>query len=134
MLSLGRIESAVDHPLRTLVAGQRGSDCVARTDNGVADVHLLDILDVADQITNLPGHEFLAGPALRHKLANLQHLMRGACFEKAHLLPAFDRAVYQANIRDGPAVAVVVAVKDHGAKHTIRIAGGGRHTLDDRRQ
>ena len=131
VVPFGGRESAVDHPQRSFVARQRRRQRVARTDDRVADVHLLDIFNVADQIPHLTGDQFVAGPPLGDKLAQFQNLVSRAGLQEADFLAAFDRAIDQPDIGDGPAVAIVVAVKNHGAEDSLWIASGRRHSLDD---
>ena len=134
VLPFARIEAAVNHPLRRLVARHGCSGMVTRDRHGVADVHLLDVLDVAHQVAHLARRERLAGPPLRDELAEFEHLVGCARLQEADFLPLGDRAVDEPHVGDRAAVAVVVAVKDQRPQGRVGIALGGWNPLDDRGQ
>ena len=75
IFSVRRVESAVDHPFRCLISGQRLSGCITRNANRVANMNVSKLLDIADQISNLPGLKFFSRLPLRHKVAQFQHFM-----------------------------------------------------------
>ena len=75
IFSVRRVESAVDHPFRCLISGQRLSGCITRNANRVANMNVSKLLDIADQISNLPGLKFFSRLPLWHKVAQFQHFM-----------------------------------------------------------
>ena len=78
VLAVGRIQAAEDHPLRLLVAGQRGGRFAVGDGDRVADVDVAQRLDVADDVADLAGRELFAADAPRRELAQLDHFVRRA--------------------------------------------------------
>ena len=87
------IEIAIDHLLRRLVAGQRfvgGSD---RVGDGVADAHVVQVLDRGDDETDLAGADFLDLLRPRHELAQIGDLIQLVGSHEADLLALLQFAV-----------------------------------------
>src|SRR5260221_9728893 len=69
VLPIRRIETAINHALRWPIAGQGFGRLVAGGRHRVANVNVADRLDIADQITDLPGLKLAARASLRNELA-----------------------------------------------------------------
>ena len=98
-------------------------------------MNIFQFFDVADQIADLAGDEFLDGFAFRHELAQFEHLVGGFGFEKANFLSLLDRALHQPHVGDRAAVVVVVGIEQHRLQRARwdRPVGGGMR-CDDRFQ
>ena len=130
ILAVRRIEPAEHHPLRLLVTGQCGSRLAVGDAHRIADVNVSQRLDVANDVADLAGREFLAPHATRRELAQLDHLVRGAGLQKLDLLPLADCAVHHPDVGHRAAILVVHRVEHHRLQRSVGIAGGRRHALD----
>ncbi len=132
VLPIRRIETAINHALRWPIAGQGFGRLVAGGRHRVANVNVADRLDIADQITDLPGLKLAARASLRNELAAFEQLERAARLEEPDLLSLFERAVHYPHVRDRPAVFVVMRVEHHGLQRRLGVARRRRNSLDDR--
>src|SRR5205085_4058306 len=117
-----RIESAVHHPLRHAVTRQRLGRAFTRHGYRIADVHLSQRLDIADEIAHLAGAQLFASAPLRHELPELEHFVIDAGLKEANSLPFAHYAAHNAHISDRSAIFVIVRIEYHRLQWRVRIA------------
>ena len=134
VLAVGRIEPAVDHPLGRLVSGEGRSLFAVGNGDGIANVNLVDRLDVADQIADLSGMQALAGDLLGAELAQFLDFVVLSGLKITNLLALADAAFDHSHVGHRSAELVVVRIEDHRLGRLCLVAGGWRNPLDDCRQ
>ncbi len=97
-------------------------------------MHLANVFNVANQITDLAGLERVAGFALRHELADFQYFKGEAGLEETNLLSARDFAVHQPDVGNRTAKNVVMRIEYHRLQHGFGVARRTGDALDDRMQ
>jgi hypothetical protein len=134
VLSIRRVKPAEHHPLRFFVTFERLSRVIAGNGDRIADLHVAERLDIADEVTHLPGAELIGRLPLRSEMAQFDHFMRGSLLNKLDLLAPFHRAVHDPHVGDGAAKLVVVGVEDHRLQRGAGIAARRGDALDYRLQ
>ena len=131
VLTVGRIEAAVDHALRRLITGQGWSFVVGREHHRVADVHVGDRLDVADDVAYLSGRKCVTRFLFGAKPSEFQHFVDSVGAAVADLVASRQAPLSQADIRDGASVGIVMRVEDHRLQGSVRVAFGSGNALQD---
>ena len=131
VLTVRRIEPAEDHPFRFFVAGQDFRRVVADDADRVADMHMAQRFDVADEVAHLACGQLVGRFAKRREVPQFDHVVRGALLQELDLLAFFDGAIHHANVGDRAAKLIVVRVEDHRLQCRLRIAFGRRYAIDD---
>ena len=127
-----RVDAAVDHGLRLLVAGQGLVAGPVGGGDGIADPGIADLLDGSRHITDLAGGQFFAGDeAAGAEVADLHDLEHGARGHHLDPGPLLHGAVHHAAEYDDTAVGVIEGVENEGLERRLRIPLGRRQLLHD---
>ncbi len=97
----------------------------------VADLHVVDRLDVADEIPDLSRREFLHRHHVRSELAELEDFVGFVGSEHADAIALFHSAIHDADVDDDPPIVVEHRIEDQGLQFRFRIAAWRRNALDD---
>ena len=128
------IESAIDHRLRLIVAGEclrRGVKCIG---HGVADVDVGDVFDLRGEIADLAAGQFVAGRHGGAESSELGHFVGAAAAHQRDLLAFAQRAVFDSDVNDDPFICVEVTVIDEGLQRIAAVAGRRRNPRNDSRE
>ncbi len=127
-----RVNAAVDHRLRLLVAREGLRAGVLRVRDRVADTAGSDFLDGGGHVADVAGPELLTGDkSARTHEADLDDLVNGAGRHHFHLGAALHHAVHHAAEDDDTAVGVIERVENEGLERCIRVSGRSRELLHD---
>ena len=100
----------------------------------ISDTHILERFDVANQITDFAGFEFIDRFAFGNKLPEFEDFVVHASPKKADFVSSFDFAGHQSHIGNRTAIVIVVGVEDHRLKVACRFARWRRDSVDDGRE
>ena len=130
VVGVDREDAGEDHRLHFLEAGERLGIGVVRGD-GVADLRLDDVLDVAGDEADFADAEALDQLRLRREDPHLRHLVDAAGGEELHAHPLADLAVDDAHEADDAAIGVVPGVEEEGAEVAVGVAFRRGDVRDD---
>ena len=134
VLSIARIEPAVDHAFGGLVTFERFDQIVVGVDNGIADTDFFEGLDIADQVADFAGGEFIDRLAFGDKLAEFEDFVVDTGSVKPDLVPPFDFSRHEPHVGDRSSVVVVVGIEHHGLEVSCWGSRWGRDAFDDGRK
>ncbi len=130
---LRRVDAAVDHRLRLLVARQRlgaGALCVRHR---VADPREAHLFDACLKVAHRAGCQFIGRNEFsRPEDTDLRHLELRAGRHHADLRALPHGPVENPHEDDHAAVAVVERIEDQRLQRSVRVAGGRRKLVHDR--
>ena len=99
--------------------------------DGVAHLHLLGILDAADDVAHLTGSKFLAGYHVHLQHAHLVGIVLLTGIEELHLIARTDAAVDNLEVGNDAAERVEHGVEDECLQRSLLVTYGMRYALDD---
>ena len=97
----------------------------------VPDPGVLDVLNGGGHVTNVAGHQEVAGQRFGRVDADFGHFVNRLGVHKLDLIALLNGPLLDPHGQDHPAVVIVLGVKDQGLEWRLQVAGRRRDVLND---
>ena len=106
-----------------------GARFVARNADGVAHANFLQILDIANHITDLARLQHLAFTRPRRELAHFDHVIICAGPQEANFLTLGQPSVQHAHVHNHAAITIKMTIEHHRAERALDITHRRRNSI-----